>query len=230
VTQFVNLLNPALRARRETLSLGLLAAVLAAVALVLAGGRFYAAYRAESAAAQVAAGEAQLRADQERLVAASRALGAAKPDARLVAELDAARAALHARENALAGLAGGSLGNTEGFAEQFRAFARQSVAGLWLTGFTLSGAGAGIRIEGRALKAEQVPAYIRRLNEEPVFRGRSLAALRIEEPRAPVQAGKARPARAEGAPGFVDFRLASAVEAADGVKGSAVARAPGAKP
>lgn len=230
MTQYINLLNPALRTRREPLSLALLAITLAAISLVLAGAHLFARYRADGAMTQVATGEAQLQADQERLVAAGRAIAAGKPDPRLVAELDAARLVLRSRQGALEGLASGSLGNTGGFSEQFRAFARQSAAGLWLTGFTLSGAGKDILIEGRALRAELVPAYIRRLNDEPAFRGRSLATLRIEEAAEVAPGGKPPAMRSGARPDFVEFRLMSSVEASTASGKGALAPAPGGRP
>lgn len=231
MTQYINLLNPALRVRREALSLATLGITLAAVVLVLAGAGAFMRQRTEGARTQVALGEAQLRADQEKLVASNRGVAAAMPDPRLVAELEVARTTLQARESALAQLASGSLGNTTGFSEQFRAFARQSASGLWLTGFTLSGAGTDILIQGRALLAEQVPAYIQRLKDEPVFRGKSFAALRIEEGRIEKRDGPSQATQPRAAPAFVEFRLMSSVDMAAGPDRKAFdAPLPGGKP
>lgn len=229
MTQYINLLNPALRRRREWLSLGTLAVSLASIVLVLAGAHAFVRNRAETLQREVTLAQAQLQADQAKLVASAGAFAAAKPDPRLVEELETARVALHARESALAELASGSLGDTSGFSEQFRAFARQSASGLWLTGFTLSGAGNEILIQGRALRADLVPAYLRRLKDEPVFRGKSFAAMSIEEGRAEDR-GKAtaaaRPAPAADAAPFVEFRLMSSLEMAKGSSFAAAGERP----
>ena len=61
----------------------------------------------------------------------------------------------------MAALKGGAFGNQQGFAEYLRAFSRQSVNGLWLTGFTIAGSGE-LEIRGRVLepgsRAELYPA------------------------------------------------------------------------
>ncbi len=77
----------------------------------------------------------------------------------------------------------GGFGNTKGYSEYLRAFSRQIVNGLWLTGFTITGAGSEIELRGRALQPELVPAYLGRLKQEPAMKGKSFAALVMETPR-----------------------------------------------
>lgn len=222
MTQYINLLNPAFRRRRELVSLPSLAVALVAVAAALAGTGFLAQQRADRLQREVARVDAQLRAEQERAVALGRASTEAKPDAKLIAEIEATRVALHDRQAALVEIAGGALGDTSGFSEQFRSFSRQAVTGLWLTGFTLSGAGREIQIQGRALQAEMVPAYIRRLGSEPVFRGQVFDSLRIEEGKADLHArpaprsatgAAAAPATGAARVPYVEFRLVSSPDA-----------------
>lgn len=211
MTQYINLLNPALRPRREALSANTLAAVLVAVFIAIAGMHVFFKQRADALQAEAKQLSAQSQAEQEALAAAEKAAAASKPDAQLAAALEAARTELRVREAAMKALAGGALGNTEGFSELFRALARQSMNGLWLTGFTLSGAGEDMLIQGRTLNAELVPAYIRRLNAEPAFQGRSFASLKIEQvPEAPAQG--AQPAD-RPAP-YMEFQLTAAIEQA----------------
>jgi hypothetical protein len=111
----------------------------------------------------------------------------------------------------------GSLGNTDGYSEYFRALARQSVSGLWLRGVSIIGAGIDIAVHGRAMQASAIPCYIQRLTAEPVMSGKTFADLQIERPAAPPSAALAEtppvadPAasiKAESAP-FVEFRLQS---------------------
>ena len=78
-----------------------------------------------------------------------------------------------------------------------------------------------VRVAGRALSAELVPAYIRRLNAEPAFQGRSFASLTIEQgAAAPAPAGQAqqRPQGAADAADrpapFLEFQLTAAIEQA----------------
>ena len=97
------------------------------------------------------------------------------------------------RDRALVWLAG----------EYLRAFSRQSLDGLWLTAFTITGAGE-LEISGRALRPDLVPAYIQRLNEEEVLAGRSFARFEMSRPEMPGE--KKLPAP------FLEFTLATREE------------------
>ncbi len=66
-----------------------------------------------------------------------------------------------------------------GYAQYLRAFARQNVEGLWLTGFSIDARGDHIRIHGRTLHAELIPRYLTRLSQEPALQGKHFAALDI---------------------------------------------------
>lgn len=211
MTQYINLLNPALRPRREALSANALAATLVAVSIAFAGMHVFFKQRADGLQAEVKQLSLQSQAEQGMLAAAEKAAAAAKSDAQLAAALEAARTELRMREAAMKALAAGALGNTEGFSEMFRALARQSMNGLWLTGFTLSGSGADMLIQGRTLNAELVPAYIRRLNAEPAFQGRSFASLTIEQVmETPVQGAQ----QADRPAPYMEFQLTAAIEQA----------------
>ncbi|MCK7581258.1 MAG: PilN domain-containing protein [Chromatiales bacterium] len=137
-----------------------------------------------------------------------------KPDAALAAELAGAQAFLAARHDVLAALERGDFGNPGGFSDYLRAFSRQAVPGLWLTGFDVSGGGAEMAISGRAVAADLLPQYIRRLNGETVFRGRNFAALKMnggeDKPAIPQDGTGRPPPEAAAAPHFVEFNLASA--------------------
>jgi hypothetical protein len=91
-----------------------------------------------------------------------------------------------------------------------RAFSRQILNGVWLTGFSIHGAGSEIGLQGRAMQPELVPAYISRLKREPVMQGKSFATLEMQLPLAD-QAGKGDPATArQRVPaGYIEFSLQS---------------------
>lgn len=63
------------------------------------------------------------------------------------------------------------------YAAIMRAFARQSLKGLWLTGFSIESQANALSISGRSLLAEIVPEYIERLGDEPSLQGKSFATL-----------------------------------------------------
>jgi type IV pilus assembly PilN-like protein len=95
-------------------------------------------------------------------------------------------------------------GNTGGFSRYLAAFARQPVNGLWLTGFTV--AGDDLELRGRALRAELLPVYIRRLGREDVLRGRGFSEVSVVA-RAEAPKAGAAPTDAGGPQRFVEFSL-----------------------
>ena len=76
-------------------------------------------------------------------------------------------------------LTSGSIGNTTGYSEYMRAFARQSMHGLWLTGFDISGNNLQMSIRGGLLNPELLPNFIKRLNQEKIMRGKEFASLQM---------------------------------------------------
>ena len=220
MSQQINLFNPAFEKRKQALSaLGLLQGlglVLAAsAAVVWFGARQVAALERTAADAKVvlAAREAK-RADvfarfpvpgKDPLIAG--ALGQAEAD----------RSALLEAEQILQG---GALGNTHGYADYFRAFARARVNGLWLTGASIAGAGKEIEIglQGRVVQADLLPQYISALSRESALQGKSFARLDMATAQLPAQAAVAAPAAAVSAPAprFIEFSLQSSAASASG--------------
>ena len=105
----------------------------------------------------------------------------------------------------------GELGDTDGYAGYFKALARQSVAGLWLTGVTVSGGGRDIGIRGRTTDPATVPGYLARLTGEPLMQGKSFASLSISQP-APVSTTGADGKPATAPAPYVEFSLQSLPE------------------
>jgi hypothetical protein len=119
------------------------------------------------------------------------------------------QAQLNARKAALDSLGIGLLTNDASYAEYLRALARQSLPGLWLTGFRVGRGGAEMEITGRALQPELVPSYIHRLNREPVMHGRAFDSLSITHQAGALPADASRPAGAPASYSYTEFRLGS---------------------
>jgi len=128
-------------------------------------------------------------------------------DAALEAEANNLQVQLSARRAALDNLGIGALSHEAAYAEYMRALARQSLAGLWLTGFRFAKGGAEIEIAGRALRPELVPAYIRRLNRERSMQGRAFESLSMTQVQAALPADASRPGTAPATYEFTEFRL-----------------------
>jgi hypothetical protein len=72
----------------------------------------------------------------------------------------------------------------KGYAALMRAFAKQSLDGLWLTSFSIDSASEQLNISGRTLQGDLVPEYIARLGNEPALRGKLFSALNMNLPKA----------------------------------------------
>ena len=71
----------------------------------------------------------------------------------------------------------------KGYAALMRAFAKQSLDGLWLTSFTIDSQSEQLNISGRTLQGDLVPEYISRLGNEPALKGKLFAALNMSLPK-----------------------------------------------
>jgi len=203
VSQQINLFNPQFLKQKKYFSALMM---LQSVAVLLAGLALFYGYalQQEAELARQAAASVQENAVQsERLnkFSAEFAPGAAQKQAE--AELQEAAAAIAARETLLRQMQSGALSNAAGYSEYLRAFARQIVSGVWLTGVEIEEGAQSLTLKGNALQADLIPAFIGRLGAEPVLRGRQLESLSISQ-AAPASVGKS-----PAAPAYVAFRLSS---------------------
>jgi hypothetical protein len=216
MSQQINLFDPALLRKRELLTAGNLAVVASVLLLAFGGWGGWARSQLGALEQENKSVASQLKTLEERLMTTAKTVAGAKPDPRLESELAAARALLDMRGEVFAALKKGLAGESVGFAEYLRGFARQTPRGVWLTGFTVDEGGAAIEIRGRMTDAALLPEYIRRLNGEPAFKGRAFAALKIAAPQASARAGQAGSAQPPGAnaapvsPPYLEFTLVPA--------------------
>lgn len=210
MTQQINLYDPALLRKRELVSALNLALAAAVLAVFIGAWAVLARAQQATLAAEQQALAPQVKSVQDQMAALARQVASMKPDPRIEAELASARALLSLRGEVLAVLEKSIGGGAISFAEYLRALARQTVGGLWLTGFSVAESG-GMEIRGRMSDPARLPEYIRRLNAEKAFQGRSFAALRVSPgqaaPVAGATPGPAVPATPAVAP-FHEFVLA----------------------
>lgn len=221
MSQQINLFNPVFLKQKKAFNfinmLQAIGIVCTLQLILLAYGQFVLGKLEQDAVAGKAASEAK----QEEFNQAMAAYRPRERDPLLVSEIAQVQADIGALKRVESVLTAGSLGNTGGYSEYFRAFARQNVAGLWLRGVTIIGAGIDISVRGRAMQAAMIPGYIQRLTAEPVMKGKTFAGLEIERPvltqaaalaemppPPAATAGVAAVAKNESAP-FVEFRLQS---------------------
>jgi hypothetical protein len=191
MAQQINLYNPIFLQQKKHFSA---VTMLQALGLLFAGILAfygYALFETRSLTRLADDSRKQLQAQSEQVAKLSREFSPQGRSKALEDELARAATQLKQREDLIAMLRTGALGNTDGFARYLSALARQSLAGVWLTGFNVGGDEIELRLNGRVLYPDLVPAYIRALNREEVMRGRRVAEMRLtarEERPGPVTA------------------------------------------
>ena len=215
MSQQINLFNPQFQPQKKIFTVNGMAAAVGVLVLGLVAAGGYAQVRVLRLQTEVAHGEQRVQKAQKRLEEATAQFAPRTKDGRLEAELAEAQNERDALRRVADVIERGDLGNTQGYAEYFRALARQSVNGVWLTGVTIAGAGAEIGVRGRALDPALVPGYLTRLRNERVLQGKPVGSMQI---------GQAGSVKVQGADGkeaespapYVEFSLQSAAAAGAG--------------
>jgi hypothetical protein len=179
VSQQINLFNPIFLQQKKIFSARTMAQALGVLVVGLAAIQGYGGMRVDALEREASAGAAQLAAREARLAMVKKEFVPRQKSAAVDAELAEAERQLADLREVSGVLDRGELGNTQGYAEYFRALARQHQDGLWLTGVSISGAGTAVGVRGRALDPQRVPAYLNRLTQEPVMRGKHFGSMQI---------------------------------------------------
>ncbi|THC46543.1 PilN domain-containing protein [Massilia sp. Mn16-1_5] len=211
MSQQINLFNPVFLQQKKIFSARTMGAALLVLFAGVAALGAYGNMRVRDLQRQADAGAAQLTQKQARLDSVAKEFAPRQKNPAVEAELAEAEGQLAALREVSGVLARGELGNTQGYAEYFRALARQHVDGLWLTGVSISGAGVDIGVRGRALDPQRVPGYLNRLTSEPVMRGKAFGSLSINQGGGAARVDENGKTVAQAAP-YVEFSLLSAPE------------------
>lgn len=188
MSQQINFYDPALRLRRNWLTLDVLAAVSLALAGLLASATWALNVQVAKLEARAAALSTQLesaRQTQDRLTHQR-----AAADQATRTRIAATRQAIEARSHVLEQLGQGEgADRPAGYAAVMQALSRQHRSGLWLTGFSLETGMQRIELRGRALDADLVPQYIQRLRRETALTGYRFDDLQLMQPPGEPAAG-----------------------------------------
>jgi hypothetical protein len=180
MVQQINLYDPSLRPRRERWR--------AVHGLWVVGGTLAVALALSSALGAVSQRRLAEVQQLEQQAATERALmnrnggpgGLQDANRERVAELDRLRA-LDAGQRRVHGVLDLQVaGRKDGYTPYFLALSRQAQSSLWITGFGVGADGEALEIQGRMSDAAALPDYLRRLNNEPRFKGRSFAQLSLK--------------------------------------------------
>jgi cell division protein FtsL len=210
MSQQINLFNPVFMKQRKYFSL---LAMLQALGLIIAGSLVfygYAIYQVNQLNRQLEENTKRYNAEQARLASYMAEFSPQLSGQLLQNEVQRLENQVAAESEIIDTLKSGAVGNTIGYSEYMRAFARQVVQGLWLTGFKVTGDAAQISLSGAVLSPELLPVYIQRLGKERIMRGKTFSTLRMQQ--AKVDAGAAGQAPTPAARRYVEFTLHSSPE------------------
>lgn len=202
MTQQINLFNPIFLRQKKYFSLVTILQGLAMVLVGVLGFYAFAVVQTGRLSKEVEEAGKRLEQGQSRLSAAGTELGPRQKNLELDAQVKDLERQVREREEIL-GIQAGAGGDRQGFSEYLRAFARQSMNGLWLTSFSLSENGSKMVIGGRALRPDMVPDYIKRLGKEKIMRGQPFSTLDMKLTKVEkLPSGK-------GVEGYFEFSLRS---------------------
>lgn len=202
ISQQVNLYHPIFRKQQKRFSAK---AMLQAGVGVLAGILLmygYAYWQTLSLRTQVAAAAQEQEQTRKRLDALNQQLASRQTDPRLEREVRDLELKVAAAQQVGQLLAGQAMADGSGYSKYFVAFARQHVPGVWLTGFTVVGAGDDITLAGRTVNPKLVPQYLQRLSQERALSGARFQVFQMQRPE--------REAKGATAPDYVEFLVKTA--------------------
>lgn len=177
MSQQLNLFNPIFLRQKKYFSAVTMLQCLGIVLIALIVMHAFQRWQLAGLGQQLVDAEAQFVSVQQQLT--QFAANKRQPSGVLQDEILRLDAQMKAQEALLYRLESGELGNTEGFSRYLNALGRQTMPGVWLTGFRATGAAGPQIIKGRMLQPESLPKYLRMLNKEQALRGHGFAELHI---------------------------------------------------
>ena len=183
MSQQINLFNPIFMKQRKYFSL---LTMLQALGMIVAGSLLfygYAIYQVGELRKQSEESTKRYSAEQQRMVRFAAEFSPQQANRTLQDEVQRMEKQSTDQAELIETIKSGAVGNTTGYSEYMRAFSRQMVQGLWLTGFRVTGDAAQISLSGAVLNPELLPAYIQRLGKEGVMQGKAFSTLQMQQPK-----------------------------------------------
>jgi hypothetical protein len=171
VTQQINLYQPIFRKEEKKFST---IAMLQAIGIVVVGIVAMYAYtwwQTESLKSELKRVELSHATASKRMADVADKFGKSAAGTSLDAEITRLERDLVVKQRMQGILQRGIFSNTHGFSDYFVSFARQSVPGVWITGFDITGAADQMMLAGRSTNPELVPRYMQKLSTEKTLTG-----------------------------------------------------------
>lgn len=209
MSQQINLFNPIFLKQKKIFAASTMAQSLGVIVLACVLLSLYADWQLKAREQQAAESTTQAGKLKTRLESASIEFAPHQVDQGLITQLQKAEDDVNSLQRVQDALNGGGFGDTKGYSIYFRSFSRQIVDGLWLTGININGAGQQIDLKGRALRADLVPEYLKRLGRESAMKSKTFATLDMKVPLVDVPAGPAGKTNPQVPAAYIEFDLES---------------------
>lgn len=175
----INLFNPALLPKKQQFSASTMLQAMAIIVLALLGFIWFGEWQLSHLQKQSSANARQLANLRAQLEKINASMPPREKSARVAQDLVKAEQQLQGLQEVQGWLQAGSFGNSVGYASYMSALARQTVPGLWLTGFSFGGPQQNLALNGRVMQANLLPQFVQALSKEPSFHGKSFDSLEI---------------------------------------------------
>lgn len=208
MSQQINLFNPIFMKQRKYFSL---LTMLQALGMIVAGSLVfygYAIYQVGQLKRQADENNTRYIAEQASLTAFMVEFSPQRETQKLQTEAQDMDRQVANQNRIIETLKSGAVGNSTGYSEYMRAFARQVVHGLWLTGFKMTGDAAHISLSGGVVNPQLLPIYIQHLGRESIMRGKTFSTLQMKQTAADEADGKNSKAT-DSARRYIEFTLYS---------------------
>ncbi len=182
MNQQVNLYHPIFRKEEKKFSAAtmLQAGLIVITGVVLMYG--YAAWRIQALRAQQQEVNTQYVASLKQLNDASVKLPMRHAGARLKQEVNELQRRIESVDMIRTAARRDLFTRSAGYSDTLVALARQSTAGLWITGLTLGASGDSLVLAGRTQSPELVPGYLQRLSGEQSLAGQQFEIFQMVRP------------------------------------------------
>ena len=180
--QEINFYRSEFKARKKPMGSGLMMAICGVLVAGMVGGALFATYQLTAIKSQLKSASGQEKAAIVRLENFEPDSLTRDGDKTWGQRLDEAKRSLRDQQLMLGMVRNSAWGDTEGFSRHMRSLARQNTEGLWLSYIRLSALGDNTQLEGQALRAELVPAYLQTLAQEEPFSAQRFNQFQINRP------------------------------------------------
>lgn len=211
MSQQINLINPTLIKQKDFLTLVNMGVVYGVFTALMLGWWSYSHQQLKQLTRQKEDLVVAVQQTQERLTLQVAASAPRAPSLALQQQLALLETKQQVQAQMLTAIEQGRPQQDRGLANYMRGFARQTVDGLWLTGFSIDETNKTMTVRGRSLEAEVLPNYMQRLGQEPVFAGKLFGGLHVQQASITQPATMAVAARTPSSTGVTNNTVSNSV-------------------